>query len=130
MPIKSQHVLFEQPAQLPVLTFASQIYHRNALNTQGQWATAVLCIDKRSGRVVYKEKQPFTVNLFEISGNPEKNSVDLVIQPQNGRQNTVRLTYTDQPWPAESVADQQESDEDPLDIPLKSKVLRHLWKSV
>ena len=129
--LKNQQVLVEQPARLPVLTFATQIFHRKGING-GEWLTSIICIDKRSGRIVYREKHPVTtnLNLFELSGSAEKKSVEIVMQPQSGRQTVVRLTFTDRAWPPESQAEGQDSDDDPFEPPLKSKVLGALWKSM
>jgi hypothetical protein len=53
-----------------------------------------MCVDKRTGQVVYEGNVPYTMNAFGLSGDPQARTVAL----QASRQN-VTLTFTDQPIP-------------------------------
>ena len=83
----------DQPADLPVLTFACQIYEQKP-NGQSRYRASVLCIDKRNGQTVFKKKFDNTTGIFDVAGDAAKKTVDLTMQ-----QNTVTLTFTDKPLP-------------------------------
>ena len=90
--IEDQHLLLNQPARLPVLTFACQPY-RQKVNGSGGYHAAVLCIDKRTGRKVYDdENSNEATSIFEVTGEPAKKTVTLRLQSS-----TVTLTFTDDP---------------------------------
>ncbi len=56
-PIDGRSLTFPQPADLPVLAFAAQVYRqRPGKETAPQ--VAILCIDKRTGRVAYENRSP------------------------------------------------------------------------
>ena len=80
-PVENRSLTFNQPADLPVLVFASQIYRTAAMrNNSGEAAMprqAVLCIDKRTGRVVYDEQSAGPITTIELQGNPDQHQVTL-----------------------------------------------------
>ena len=99
--IESQFLLLDQPARLPLLSFACQAYQRNP-NGTGQQKMSLMLIDKRNGRVAYKAAFINNMGLLDIVGDIENKTVDLVTQRK-----TVRLTFTDQPLPPVSAAEYQ-----------------------
>lgn len=104
--IRDQHLLLNQPGRLPVLTFACQTYQRQPTNNM-RYKVSIQCLDKRMGRTVFQgEIATRSTNTFEIVGDPKNHTVELRM-----RQNTVTLTFTDQPIPPPSE-EQQEPEEE------------------
>jgi hypothetical protein len=94
--IENQMLPLNQPAGLPVLTFAYRV-----LDGKGGLKTSFLCIDKRSGRTVYQaEEVADPRSFFRVVGDAKKKTVDLMDST-----NTVTLTFTDKPWPLGSGTD-------------------------
>ena len=91
--IQEQHLLLNQPSRLPVLTFACRVYDRTRPGS-AQNLVSAMCIDKRTGQVVYEGSAPFTTIAFGLSGDPQTKSVALRLSKQD-----VTLTFTDQPIP-------------------------------
>ena len=91
--IKDQHLLLSQPSRLPVLTFACRVYDQTRPGT-AQNSLSAVCIDKRTGRVVYEGSVPYIATAFGLSGDPQTKSVALRLCRQD-----VTLTFTDQPIP-------------------------------
>ena len=81
---------------------------------------SLVCVDKRNGRIAYKKDFANHAGVLDISGDPEKKTVDLVLQ-----QETIRLTFTDKPLPPSSAAEFE-----PAKLPPGSKSVRALWKSM
>jgi len=77
--INNQHFLLSQPAAIPILTFACQVYKRE-LTGSGRYITSILCLDKRTGQTVYKKEFPDSTGVFEIVGDTEKKTVELIVQ--------------------------------------------------
>lgn len=97
--IENMGLTLSQPSRLPVVVFASQVYEP-ARGGRGQTPQGhVTCIDKRTGRTVYDEQQGGPISTVEISGEADGKGVLLKTQ-----RSTVRLTFTDEPWPAEPPA--------------------------
>jgi len=117
--IKDQIFLLNQPDRLPILTFARQIYEQRA-NGQGRYQVNVLCIDKRTGRTVYKGDFTDLTAIFNIVGDPEKKTVNLNLQ-----RNSVTLTFTDKPIPPAPAAGSE-----PAGAEKGGKTPRALWKSI
>ena len=117
--IEDQFLLVDQPARLPLLSFASQVYQQKP-NGQGVQKMRILCIDKRNGRTAYKAEFVNNAGLLDITGDAEKKTVDMVMQ-----RNTIRLTFTDKPIPPASEAGQQ-----PAKPPQERNAARALWDSI
>jgi outer membrane protein assembly factor BamB len=117
--VTSQHFWQDQPADLPVLIFGCQTYLRK--NNAGQFVSAVLCIDKRTGRVVANEAMPNSTGVFEAVGEPEKSQVEIRLT-----QNALRLKFTDQPLPAE---EKPAAETDSADGQSGTSILEALMKS-
>lgn len=97
--IKDQHLLLDQPARLPIISFACNVYETKP-NGEGVQKMSLLCIDKRNGRRAFKRDFAEHAGVLDIVGDAEKKTVDLVMQRE-----TIRLTFTDQPLPPPSAAD-------------------------
>ncbi len=92
--ISDQHLPLDQPAGLPVLVFACQVYNRQPPNPSARYQVSVVCLDKRTGRIVYEQEIPNTTHTFELTGDQENHTVTLRLQ-----RNQVKLAFTDQPIP-------------------------------
>jgi hypothetical protein len=117
--IKNQYLMSDQPADLPVLTFACQSYEHKP-NGQSLYRASVLCIDKRNGQTVFKKKFDNTSGIFDVSGDPAKKTVDLTMQ-----QNTVTLTFTEKPVAPPAAAKAKTDKSSPGD-----KAVRAIWDSI
>ena len=87
----AQHLLLSQPVDLPVLVFVRQV-HRAAANVRDP-RTSVLCIDKRTGRVVYEKDQLPGASLsnFDIEGDASEHVVTLSMGAR-----VITLSFEDQ----------------------------------
>jgi outer membrane protein assembly factor BamB len=117
--INRQFMLLNQPARLPVLSFASQLYEQNNDGSVQQFLS-LMVIDKRNGRVAYKKAMTNSMGLIEVSGDAGKKTVDLTTQRE-----TIRLTFTDQPLPPPAKDEYQ-----PAQLPQESGKLNGFWKSL
>lgn len=105
-PIETHGLTLNQPGDLPVLVFASQVYE-TARGGRGQTPRGqLLCIDKHSGRVLYDERLSGPISTVEVSGDPADQSVSV-----RTLRNVLRLQYTDDEI-RERPADEKEPDED------------------
>ncbi len=89
--IREQQLLGNQPPGLPVLMFACQTYE-NKQKSPGRSQCSMLAIDKRSGRIVYNNVFSNLSGIFNIVGNAEKKTIDIIMQRR-----TITLTFTDKP---------------------------------
>lgn len=111
--VQGQGLTLNQPADLPVLIFASQIYEQPKKGQMRQPEAALFVVDKRNGRVVYDKRMPAPLNMVELTGETARN----VLQLRTLR-NTLQFTFTDEPIPEESPkgvdkkADDKKDDED------------------
>ncbi|MCE9604177.1 MAG: PQQ-like beta-propeller repeat protein [Planctomycetia bacterium] len=91
--IEAYGLTLHQPEGIPMMVFASQIYE-NPRNGQVRPPQAVmLCIDKRTGRVLYDKRLTAPINMIDLVGEPEKNAVVLKTM-----RNTMRFTFSEEPW--------------------------------
>ena len=116
--IKNQYIMMDQPANLPILTFASLMYEQKP-NGQSRYRASVQCVDKRNGRTVFKKKFENATGIFMVSGDAAKKTVDLTMQ-----QNTVTLTFTDKPPPPLAAKDGKSGKA------ASDKAVRAVWDSV
>jgi hypothetical protein len=98
--VEAQMLAPGQPELLPVFCFASRLIRKDP-NQQGRSiaVTQVLCLDKRTGRVLLDHESDQSSSTFAVTGDPKSDTVDIHLQRQG-----VRLTFTDEPWPAENEA--------------------------
>ena len=84
------------PSELPVLVFTRNITNM-ANNRQPQMQGSILCLDKRTGRVLFEvERQQPMVAAVEVLGSPEDHTIALQMQPD-----AITLKFTDNPVPPE-----------------------------
>jgi outer membrane protein assembly factor BamB len=90
--IENMGLLLNQPADLPMLTFASQVQRASRL---GQVSKALIkCLDKRTGRIIVDEQPAGPILSIEQSGDPERHQVIL-----KTTRTSLRLTFTNEAWP-------------------------------
>jgi len=94
-PVEHQGLMFAQPVGLPALVFACHVYRRPPGNAGFETLTAILCLDKRDGAIVFQEEIGQHVQSLEIAARPDANAIDLKLP-----RNTIALTFTDQAPPA------------------------------
>ena len=117
--VEKQILLADQPSALPVVVFGCQEYHQKP-NGQGKWKPRLLCIDKRSGRVVYQGEFNDYFGFFDLSCDIAKKTVTLTTQ-----KDTVTLTYTDKAIPPPAPADAKADKSTP-----GGKITHALWNSI
>lgn len=119
--IENQHLLLNQPSRLPVLTFGCGIYDRRQQGSK-RHRVSVLFLDKRTGRKVFEKDFDNMTAAFELSGDPEKNTVDLRLS-----QGSATLTFTNDPIPPpEKQGDAGEKPQAPRPPKAANAVLRAL----
>ncbi len=89
--IENQQLPLTQPEQLPIVTFACQTYDPKVQGSK-RHRVSVLCIDKRNGRVAFRDEMENSTSVFELTGNPRKKTVTLALQRY-----TINMTFTDKP---------------------------------
>jgi outer membrane protein assembly factor BamB len=96
--VDQQGLLLGQPSELPVLTFIRNI-QTIAMNRNRQMYGSVLCLDKRSGRLVYEDDDLPPITGFDISGNLDDKTVTLSLANQMNQLGTpvppITLKFTD-----------------------------------
>ena len=97
--VENQHLIWNQPSDLPVLVFGCQGHYRKP-DQPTHYKTSILCIDKRSGRVVCREECPSLSGTFELLGDPQKKTVQVRLQ-----RTTITMTFTPTPLAPQSDAD-------------------------
>jgi outer membrane protein assembly factor BamB len=117
--IENQCLLLDQPARLPILTFACNLYEQKR-NGQGQQKMRLLAVDKRNGRTVCKREFVNRTGALDITGDVEKRTVDLAMQRE-----AIRLTFTDKPMPPPSPTDGE-----PAKLPRDGNAAGALWDSL
>jgi outer membrane protein assembly factor BamB/tetratricopeptide (TPR) repeat protein len=92
--VERQALDLNQPANLPVLTFAAQIIPAQRIAGKTP-RFSLMCIDKRNGRVVFNEEQANEpLYYIDYAADVEQHQLEL-----KTFRSTVRLTFTDKPWP-------------------------------
>jgi hypothetical protein len=92
--VEGQCLLLNQPAGLPVIVLAGQMYDQR----RRKQLVSIQAIDRRSGRVVYDKQSEIPAMALDLVGNGEQKTVELRVQgggrPLGG---TVVLHFTDKP---------------------------------
>ena len=122
--VAEQQLPLSQPSRLPVLTFACMIQEPRSNNARYQTKTSILCIDKRTGREVFREEFGGASNSFRLLGDPQKRTVEMELQ-----QCTVTLTFTDQP-PAPKADEDKAAESRPDTQKWGPGPARALWKAI
>ena len=77
-PVDQQGLLLNQPAALPVLVFATNIYKNVGNSRRGQSQEAdVTLLDKRTGKVVFNQKFDRQMQSVEVVGDPDRHQVTM-----------------------------------------------------
>jgi hypothetical protein len=97
--VDDQCLPHNQPKLLPVLTFLCT-YKEAPATGRSQYDTSVLCIDKRTGRVLCEEDFDWRNNTFQVIGDPVEKSIEIQLHKA-----TVSLTFTDEPWDVQQEAE-------------------------
>jgi hypothetical protein len=110
--VERQAMTLNQPMGLPVLAFACRVYDR--LGKRNRDPYELLCVDKRSGEIVYNEKLSLQLNGMDLEGKGEDREVKIKLI-----QGGITFKFTDQPYdkkvqqPAgEEKADDKSGDKD------------------
>ncbi len=90
--VTHQWLPLDQPAGVPVLTFACIVQQPRVLGQRRRAETAVLCLDRRTGREVFNRRFDTPGTRLDVIGDPESQTVRLMLQQQ-----TVELQFTDEP---------------------------------
>ncbi len=90
--VSQQGLLMTQPSALPVLVLASQVHRAGPGNSRDP-KISVLCIDKRTGRVVYQNDQlpGSTIAAFDVVGDPVAHTVTILLPSR-----LITLTFSDE----------------------------------
>ncbi len=99
-------LVLSQPNRLPALTFV-RIVHHATQNGQPDTKTGVLCVDRRSGRIVFQDDKVLSnaINNWEEVGDPGDGTVTIMLPPTK----TVTLKFTDKEVPPEAKTTKQEN---------------------
>jgi hypothetical protein len=101
--VEDQCLPHNQPKLLPVVTFVCT-YKEAPATGRSQYDTSVLCIDKRTGRVLFEEDFDWRNNSYQVIGNPDEKKIQIQLQKA-----TVTLTFTDQSWDVAQKAEEPPS---------------------
>ncbi|MHB9044834.1 MAG: outer membrane protein assembly factor BamB family protein [Pirellulales bacterium] len=95
--VRNQGLMLNQPSELPVLVFMSQVYQSNGSplgQSYTRISTSVLVLDKRNGRVVRRDQLPTSNGNFELVADPSKKTVELRMSSS-----ALVMTFTNKPLP-------------------------------
>lgn len=100
VPVTQHGLLSNQPAAVPVLIMARQVHKLGPVSPR-EPKTSVLCIDKRTGKIVYQNDQlpGSTVASFEIMGDPTARTVTIGLPAR-----AITLTYADDASPPDGAS--------------------------
>jgi hypothetical protein len=98
-------LLLTQPCNLPGLVLARQVHRLNP-TTAKEPKISVLCIDKRSGRIVYQNEQlpGTTIGNMEVTGDLAAHTMTITLPTR-----VIQLAFSDQPPPQQAAAAPQTS---------------------
>ncbi len=95
--VEQYYALLGHGQDLPVLLFLRPM-QRRSIQGSGEMKSAVLCLDRRTGRALLDEdlNQPLNNFNFELNGDRQAKTVSLLLPSQ-----TLTLRFTDDPTPPE-----------------------------
>jgi tetratricopeptide (TPR) repeat protein/outer membrane protein assembly factor BamB len=104
-PVKiSNQYLSYQPQEYPVLTFAALVYEQS--NNQGRFKMALQMIDKRTGRVVYDNKDMPESHFLHVNADASKKTLQLLMQSKS-----LTFSFTDKAWPTAEEVEKAKTEE-------------------
>lgn len=115
--IERQGIMLDQSPGVPVLVFGAVEYTNN--KGQQQTVSRLLCLDKRTGRVLHQEEtsQQPQLQLYDLTARPSDGIVELRTTKE-----MIVMKFTDEPVPdepeqdaAKPGADEKSPDEKPAD---------------
>ncbi|MBN2021443.1 MAG: PQQ-binding-like beta-propeller repeat protein [Pirellulales bacterium] len=121
--IEDQQILLNQPASLPVISFASRVL--DAKQRPPRWTTSVLLIDKRTGRRILTRQYPTQTARFELVGDPAARTVSVALPRE-----MVTLTFTDEPLGPEEEEPDDAEQKRPSVLDKLPKTTGHLLKAL
>ncbi len=91
--VEQQGLQVRQPSELPVLVFVRQMFRARPIRSRDP-LLSVMCIDKRSGRIVYQKDDLPGTNLAScrMTADPAARTVEVAVPTRN-----ITLTYTSNP---------------------------------
>ena len=123
--VTNQFLALNQPRRLPVLTFVCMVQEPQAGNIRTQPKTSVLCLDRRTGKVICSKEYADPTSILRLSGDPEKKTVGLQLQ-----KNELTLTFTDQPIPPKEDSDEGDKPGEEKEPSVAQALLRAAKKAV
>jgi hypothetical protein len=97
--VENRTLILGQPADLPVLAFVATV-PRPMIGPNTD--VAVMCVDKRNGKILADEKSTGAVGQLDMTGDLEKNRVVLRLPRL-----AIQLTFTDKPQPDKAGAEKK-----------------------
>jgi hypothetical protein len=92
--VANHGLLLSQPPGLPVLIFLRSVH--KYVGGSHEARTSILAIDKRNGRIAYKNDElRMAIGNVEFIGDRSNDTVSILMPGK-----TITLTCTNQPWPA------------------------------
>lgn len=92
-------LLLTQPCNLPALVLARQVHRLNP-TTNREPKISVMCIDKRSGRIVYQNDQlpGTTIGNMEVTGDAAAHTMTITLPTR-----IIQLAFSEKPLPQQSA---------------------------
>ncbi|MEX0978583.1 MAG: hypothetical protein WDZ48_07015, partial [Pirellulales bacterium] len=93
VPVTQHGLLLSQPRDLPALVLVRQV-HRSAASSSRDPKLSVMCIDKRSGKIVYQRDDlpGTTVPICDLFGDPRAHTITISLPTR-----LITLKYTNDP---------------------------------
>ncbi len=89
--VENQSLVLHQPDDLPVFVFAGQSYDPQKAGAE-RFTVEMVCLDKRTGRIVHRGSFTGPTSTFEVVGDPDLGTIEIQLQ-----RNVVKLQLTDEP---------------------------------
>jgi outer membrane protein assembly factor BamB len=76
--VQDESLDLAQPPELPVLALASRRYFRDPkTNAFNRFTSSLVCIDKRTGRILHQQENAGTISRVELVAHPEQQSIEV-----------------------------------------------------
>jgi hypothetical protein len=106
--VNGHGLTLNQPPDLPMLVFASQRFEQLPRGNMRSPEAVLFCVDKRTGRTVFDKKVTAPLNMVDLVGEPERNSVVM-----KTLRSSMRFTFTDEPLPPEDATPKEPTKVEP-----------------